>query len=89
MTELKASKLWIEYVEIDIELLRMKTDEPPNIARAVEKNLELLEKGIELTMAIEAQEKELSVLKRQVEEFKPAFILQQVRAGNFNHDIIF
>ncbi len=39
-------------------------------------------KRLDLVDAIKAQEKELSVLKRQVEEFKPAFILQQIRAGN-------
>ena len=37
---------------------------------------------VKLVEKLETQEEELSVLKRQVEEFKPAFILQQIRAGN-------
>ena len=87
MTGLKASTLFRAYVDAYLSWywcdFRIQLGENRFLARRLRRNRQARYFNRKLTAKLEAQEKELSVLKRQVEEFKPAFILQQIRAGNF------
>ena len=80
MSEKKASELFNEYLKEQQEWYKALLNGEKKFADEINENI--TELGLELLKVITVQEEELSILKRQVEEFKPAFILQQIRAGN-------
>ena len=69
MTGLKASTLFNEYLKEQKEWYKALLNGDKKFADEINENL--TELGFELLKVITAQEEELSVLKRQVEEFKP------------------
>ena len=77
VTGLKASTLVRAYVKAEVRYYHYTDKKDRN---RVSRQADSFEH--KLTEKLKAQEEELSVLKRQVEEFKPVFILQQLRAGN-------